>query len=120
MVAKESLFVLENEENDPSVRERFVRKFCSTQQLARRLAHEFNQELSGTHRVSGQTPKIAILDCSIYEIDDKKRGKQWVLVEERLDTTAWHKWNCNNGYVEGMESKPEFDGTDEITQKRTR
>jgi hypothetical protein len=31
-------------------------------------------------------------------------GKQSVLVEERLDESKWHKWNANNGYVEGKKT----------------
>ena len=109
MVAKESLYVLENENTDRYAREAFVRKYCSTQQLARRLATEFNDVLDSTHRVARGTPRVAVLDCSIYELDDNIRGKQWMLVEDRLDVTKWHKWNCNNGFVEGMTEKPVFD-----------
>ena len=109
MVAKESLYVLENENMDRHVRDHFVRKYCSTQQLARRLAKEFNDVLDSTHRVAKGTPRVAVLDCSVYELDDDITGKQWVLVEDRLDVTKWHKWNCNNGFVEGMTEKPVFD-----------
>jgi hypothetical protein len=87
MVAKESLYVLENESTDRNAREKFVRKYCSTQQLARRLAKEFNDVLDSTHRVADGTPRVAVLDCSVYELDDDTRGKQWVLVEDRLDVT---------------------------------
>ena len=35
-------------------------------------------------------------------------GWQSVLVEEKIDHEAWHKWNMNNEYVEGMDAAPEF------------
>jgi hypothetical protein len=104
-VAKESRLVLEGGEE---VREKFVRTFCRTQQLARRIASEFNRKLDGLFRVDKSTPRVSFLDCSVYELYDKKMGKQSVLVEEKIDHEAWHKWNMNNGYVEGMDAAPEF------------
>merc|ERR1712176_332413 len=86
-------------------RERFVRTFCESQQLARRLAQEFNKKLSHLHRVDNSTPRVTFLDCSVYELNDKNKGKQSVLVEEKIDHLAWHKWNMNNGYIEGEKDK---------------
>ena len=105
MVAKESRLVLEGGEKE---RDKFVRTFVQTQQLARRLAEEFNKKLDRLHRVSNDTPRIVFLDCSVYELHDKILGKQSVLVEEKLDHNSWHKWNANNGYVEGMTKAPSF------------
>jgi hypothetical protein len=105
LVAKESRLVLEGGQRG---REKFVKTFCQTQQLARRIAEEFNTKLDELHRVDRATPRVTFLDCSVYELDDKNIGKQSVLVEEKLDHNKWHKWNANNGYVEGMESAPKF------------
>ena len=105
MVAKESRLVLEGGEKE---RDKFVRTFCQTQQLARRLAQEFNDKLDRLRRVDKNTPRISFLDCSVYELDDVNLGKQSVLVEEKLDHNAWYKWNANNGYVEGMKKAPTF------------
>lgn len=108
LVAKESRLVLVDGGGvgDEEARKQFVRTFCSTQQLARRLADEFNKKMEETRRVSADTPLVRFLDCSIYEIVDKNTGKSSVLVEEKLDHTKWHKWNSNNGYVEGMKEVP--------------
>jgi Alpha-kinase family len=105
LVAKESRLVLDGGEES---RVKFVHTFCETQQLARRIADEFNQKLDQLRRVDKRTPRVTFLDCSVYELDDKSMGKQSVLVEEKIDHLAWHKWNANNGYVEGMEEAPEF------------
>jgi hypothetical protein len=110
MVAKESRLVLE-EHADERSRRKFVRTFCETQQVARRLAEKFNEKLSKIPTVDQATPKVTFLDCSIYQLDDLLLGKQSVLVEERLDESKWHKWNANNGYVEGKKT-PVF--TEEI------
>jgi hypothetical protein len=105
LVAKESRLVLDGGEEH---RNRFVRTFCQTQQLARRIADEFNEKLDSLNRVDKATPRVTFLDCSVYELDDVNLGKQSVLVEEKIDHIKWHKWNTNNGYVEGMEQAPEF------------
>jgi hypothetical protein len=105
LVAKESRLVLEGGYRG---RAEFVRTFCKTQQLARRIAHEFNDKLNSLRRVDKGTPRVTFLDCSVYELNDTSQGKQSVLVEEKIDHTAWHKWNANNGFVEGMNKAPEF------------
>jgi len=84
-VAKESRLVLEGGEEK---RQTFVRTFCQTQQLARRVAEEFNRKLNGLHRVSAATPRVTFLDCSVYVLDDNKQGQQSVLVEEMLDAES--------------------------------
>jgi hypothetical protein len=112
LVAKESRHVLEVEEggnkrHENNARIRFVKRFCSGQQLAARLAEEFNQNLNHLYRVHPATPRISFLDCSVYELETELDGdKQSVLVEERLDEAKWHKWNTNNGYVDGMTCAP--------------
>ncbi|VEU44405.1 unnamed protein product [Pseudo-nitzschia multistriata] len=105
LVAKESRLVLEGGE---ASRKSFVQTFCQTQQLARRIATEFNEKMDKLYRVDKSTPKISFLDCSVYELDDNNLGKTLVLVEEKIDHDAWQKWNTNNGYVEGMDEVPEF------------
>jgi hypothetical protein len=110
LVAKESRLILEDSDRDDErSRKKYVRTFCMTQQLARRLANEFNQKLDETLRVDQRTPRIAFLDCSVYRLTDFILGEQSVLVEDRLDESKWHKWNANNGFVEGMERAPDFD-----------
>ena len=108
LVAKESRLILEEAgTGDELARKKFVRTFISTQQLARRFATEFNKKMDLTRRIHRDTPRVTFLDCSIYEIRDKTLGKLSVLVEKKLDHTKWHKWNSNNGYVEGMPKSPE-------------
>jgi len=108
-VANESRLLLdENKLADERARKKFVKTFCSTQQLARRLASEFNEKLKRTRRVHPKTPRVAFLDCSIYELEDKKLGRLSVLVEEKLDHSKWQKWNCNNGFVQGMKAPPKY------------
>ena len=105
LVAKESRLVLDGGEEN---RVKFVRSFLHAQQLARRIAEEFNEKLDQLYRVDDSTPRVTFLDCSVYELDDINLGKQEVLVEEKIDHLAWHKWNMNNGYIEGMEEAPAF------------
>ena len=107
-VAKESRLLIQEDICDETARWKFVKTFCKTQQLARRLASEFNATLSTTRRAHRSTPKIAFLDCSVYRLDDHNLGKLSVLVEEKLDHEKWHKWNANNGYVEGMTKSPDL------------
>jgi hypothetical protein len=105
LVAKESRLVLDGGERG---RDRFVQNFCRTQQLARRIADEFNKKLDSLYRVDRNTPRVAFLDCSVYELDDINLGKQSVLVEDKIDHLLWHKWNMNNGFIEGMQEAPDF------------
>jgi len=107
LVAKESRLVLDEHQNE-NERKKFVRTFCETQQISRRLAEKFNEKVGGMPAVDPKTPKVTFLDCSIYQLDDLNIGKQSVLVEERLDESKWFKWNANNGYVEGAMA-PKFD-----------
>ena len=111
-VAKENRLILEQDDSDEIARKKFVRTFCSTQQIARSFAERFNAKLASTYRVDSQTPRVAFLDCSIYELDDDNLGKLSVLVEEKLDHTKWQKWNANNGYVQGMKSAPKYSASD--------
>jgi Mg-chelatase subunit ChlD len=108
LVAKESRLILDSDGSDEQARKNFVRTFCSTQQLAGRLAEKFNERLDQTFRVDSKTPKIRFLDCSIYELSDFNLGKLSVLVEEKLDHDKWQKWNSNNGFVEGMKHAPTY------------
>ena len=106
LVAKESRMVLADDSK--AGRTKFVRTFCHTQQLARRIAEEFNRKLNSLRRVHKATPRVTFLDCSVYELEDKNLGKQEVLVEEKLDHTKWKKYNSNNGFVSGMKEMPTF------------
>ena len=108
LVAKESRYVVENSLDDERSRRKFVETFCKTQQLARRIAEEFNEKIKTLNRVDDSTPGVSFLDCSVYRLDDDNLGELSVLVEERLDESKWHKWNANNGYVDGMEHAPKF------------
>ena len=108
LVAKESRYVVENILDDERSRRKFVETFCKTQQLARRIAVEFNEKLKSLNRVDDSTPGVAFLDCSVYRLNDDYLGELSVLVEERLDERKWHKWNANNGYVDGMDHAPQF------------
>jgi hypothetical protein len=103
MVAKENRFV-DMDTDQGLLHSQFVNTFCATQQLARRLANEFNQKLRKVKRIHPKTPTVSFLDCSIYEIDEGAGRKKKILVEDRLDHNKWEKWNSNNGYVEGMSS----------------
>ncbi|KAL7581475.1 hypothetical protein ACA910_022047 [Epithemia clementina (nom. ined.)] len=108
LVAKESRFVIET----GSGRREFVKNFCMTQQLVGRLANEFNSKMSSC-RINDRTPRVRVLECSIYNITRPNGEVLSLLVEERLDVKQWHKWNGNGGYVEGMcgeklDEKPDF------------
>lgn len=117
MVAKESRLV-HDEHADERTRKEFVRKFCETQQRARRLAAQFNKKLEKVSSIDKATPRITFLDCSIYQLNDNNFGKQSVLVEERLDESKWHKWNANNGYVEGKKTPTFTEETMNLAMKK--
>ncbi|GAX22147.1 hypothetical protein FisN_39Lh014 [Fistulifera solaris] len=108
MVAKESRLILDVDSADELARKEFTAVFCKTQQLARRLAKDFNAKLKTSYRVDERTPTVDFLDCSIYELDDDNLGVLSVLVGDKLDHTKWQKWNSNNGFVEGMKKAPVF------------
>lgn len=78
LVAKENRLVLEVESQDDTghekARHKFSRTFCSTQQLARSLATEFNDKLDETRCVDRKTPRVTFQDCSLHELKDKKLG----------------------------------------------
>ena len=111
LVAKESRFIVNGYDTEEA-RKQFVNTFCQTQQLARRIAIEFNAKLDELNCVGESTPRVSILDCSVYIIDDINMGQNSVLVEEKLDHTKWMKWNSNNGFVAGMENAPSFNEED--------
>lgn len=71
---------------------KYMRTYMFAQQLTRKLADEFNSKLDRHQKVSRRTPRISVLDCSIYIL-----GQISFLVEPRLDHTQWEKWNSNNG-----------------------
>ena len=108
MVAKESRLILDADGADEMARKDFTATFCKTQQLARRLANDFNAKLKTSYCVDERTPTVNFLDCSIYELDDDNLGVLSILVEDKLDHTKWQKWNSNNGFVEGMKKAPVY------------
>jgi hypothetical protein len=97
LVAKESRFLVEENLGSERSRKEFVQTFCSTQQLAKRIAAEFNAKLDSMSRVDNSTPRVAFLDCSIYHLTDNNLGELSVLVEPCLNHLEWKKWNSNNG-----------------------
>jgi len=107
LVAKESRLILEEGMGENS-RKKFAMQFCEAQQIARSLAAKFNKKMSTRRRIDRATPQVTFLDCSVYQLNDNNLGILSVLVEERLDYHKWHKWNMNNGYVEGMKASPTF------------
>ena len=93
--AKESRFIVDGDDNEYA-RQKCVHTLCKTQQLAGRIAKEFNEKLDKLN-IEKTTPRASILDCLVYLIDDIN-VKLSVLVEDKLDHKKWHKWNSNNGY----------------------
>ena len=108
LVAKENRMLLDDDRiSDEQARQKYVKVFCKTQQLALRLATKFNEKLQSNPRIHRNTPKISFLDCSIYELDDVNIGVCSVLVEKKLDHNKWYKWNSNNGMVNGVKKSSE-------------
>ncbi|CAK4072177.1 unnamed protein product [Aphanomyces euteiches] len=89
MVGKDSKFI---EQDDENAKISFHEVFCKTQREAGKWADRFNAATA-----SFRVPKIAFLDCSVYEFDGKG-----LLVEKLLDNAKYKKWNGNNGYVDGQ------------------
>lgn len=89
-IAKESCYIQSGET------EKYARKFCTTQIFTKRIAGEFNQKLDSLVRLAKATPRIRVLDCSIYHVNDAG-GRRSFLVEERLNHMKWTKWNSNVG-----------------------
>ena len=99
LVAKQSRFV----EKLGSNKEReFHKTFCSTQQIAARIAKMFNRKLEEIPGVKENTPRIEFLECRVLTLYDNSLGYIGVLVEKMLDHLKYKKYNSNNGYVEGM------------------
>jgi hypothetical protein len=99
LVAKQSRFV----EKLGSNKEReFHKTFCSTQQIAARIAKMFNRKLEEIPGVKENTPRIEFLECRVLTLYDNTLGYIGVLVEKKLDHLKYKKYNSNNGYVEGM------------------
>lgn len=112
LVAKESRLLLDEGAYDERARKKFVLQFCRTQQLARRIAEEFNEKLDSLECLDKSTPRVSFLDCSVYHLRDDMVGELSVLVEEKLDHNKWYKWNANNGYVAGMSESPSINEVD--------
>jgi len=99
MVGKESLFV-EDESDSFS----FHKTFCIVQQLALKMALQFNRQLvalPGIDKMS--TPRISFLNCYVMILHGQKDSSaKFLLVEKMLDHLKYKKWNNNDGYVDGM------------------
>ncbi|CAK4715209.1 unnamed protein product [Aphanomyces euteiches] len=89
VTCKDSKFI---EQDDENAKISFHEVFCKTQREAGKWADRFNAATA-----SFRVPKIAFLDCSVYEFDGKG-----LLVEKLLDNAKYKKWNGNNGYVDGQ------------------
>jgi hypothetical protein len=91
-IAKQSCYILENQ-GDESSCSKFATTFCEKQHFTRRIAMIFNEKLDRLARINPKTPRINVLDCSIYHLNQPGEGKMSVLVEPRLDHMKWMKWN---------------------------
>jgi Mg-chelatase subunit ChlD len=119
LVAKENRMLLDDDRiADEEARQKYVKVFCKTQQLALRLAKKFNETLQSNPRIHRNTPQVSFLDCSIYKLDDLNIGVCSVLVEKKLDHNKWYKWNSNNGMVNGVKMPPESVGQKSIQQMK--
>lgn len=81
--------------------------------LLKNLTHRWKK----LNNIDCKTPKIKFLYCSIYRLlHDQNIGNPNVLVEDRIDQYQWHKWDCNNEYVDGMKRSQKFNdiGMNEI------
>lgn len=127
LVAKENRFIeeivealevegKEEEESDGSMggkdgntnknwkaRNKFAKRFCKIQHLARKAAQEFNDKLNGIRRLDPDTARVSFLDCSVYYLSTKKNTFA-VVVETRLDG-EFKKWNNNNGWHNGKKCR---------------
>ena len=106
LVAKESRFIEEEESNQRELgqsaeakwkeRDKFVKRFCKIQHVARKAAKEFNSKLDDIWNLDPDTCRVSFLDCSLYYLTDKQKGQYAVLVEKHLHGN-FQKWNNNNG-----------------------
>lgn len=96
--AKESCYTLSG------YADKFARNFCTAQIFTRRIAEEFNQKLDSLIRLSKSTPRMHVLDCSIYHVS-LASGTRSLLVEERLDHMKWMKWNSNVGTASTVDQR---------------
>jgi len=106
LVAKETRFESDTPSGDGF--RAFHKVFAQTQGRAKELAEKFNERLSLIPGVCASTPRVDILDCSIYEFYDCKLGLTSVLVEKQLDVQRYDKWNDNNGGVDGKKAEVDF------------
>eukprot|EP01035_Chromulina_nebulosa_P019632 gene19632-25543_t len=101
LVSKDSKYDLD----DNISQFKFHEKFVKTQMKANSFATKFNRRLD---QLNLDVPRISFLEASIYSwvIKDKKSFNQSdlsVLVEKRLKTKYYHKWNDNCGGVDGLD-----------------
>jgi len=76
-------------------RETFIKCFCQSQTQARGLAKKFNQQLQRISGINNSVPRISFLDCTVYVLDNGVG----ILVEKKLPTDKFVKWNSNDGLV---------------------
>mmetsp|Transcript_12277 Transcript_12277/g.11106 ORF Transcript_12277/g.11106 Transcript_12277/m.11106 type:complete len:593 (+) Transcript_12277:121-1899(+) len=101
LVSKDSKYDLD----DNISQFKFHEKFLTTQMKANSFAIKFNRRLE---QLNLNIPRISFLEASIYSwaFKDKKtfnKNDLSVLVEKRLDTKYYHKWNDNCGGVDGLD-----------------
>jgi Alpha-kinase family len=112
-VAKIYKFVLREGKGGDHKSKKFSQKnFCATQQLASRLAVEFNAKLDQFPASKLIAPRVQFLQVSIYSLKDATGKQTRVVVEDKLEVRSWQKWNCNNGFVQGMKEPPKLDRED--------
>lgn len=100
LVAKESKFVI----NDENEKLKFHEVFCKTQSQSGDLANKFNQMLH-KHRHLPNFALVKFLDCAVYVMnnDSENRNECWgILVEKMLNPDLYKKWNDNQGTVDGI------------------
>jgi len=92
MVAKESRYVLPEDETESR---NFHKMFCQSQTQASGLAKKFNKQLQRIPGINNRVPRISFLDCTVYVLDNGVG----ILVEKKLQTDKFAKWNSNDGLV---------------------
>jgi len=140
LVAKESRFIEEKEEKirifsdknlnkisknslSPSNiedkwvdRDDFAKRFCKLQYTACNAARMFNLKLDEIKNLDDDTPRISFLECSIYYLNDEKKGDYAVVVEKKLHG-KFQKWNNNNGWHNGQKNtRPSLANVKEETE----
>eukprot|EP00957_Ditylum_brightwellii_P150154 11434391-Ditylum_brightwellii.AAC.1 len=78
------------------VKDKFVRRFCAVQHLARSAARAFNDKMNEIPALDPETARVSFLDCSVYYLTNENDEESAVIVERKLEG-KFRKWNSNNG-----------------------